>query len=174
MSSLPYAAGRPHSSSERRSGLRYVRPLSSKPHGSSASPPNGPAWSEYPSSICSPARRLGSRPRKRRGADRRSGARHRLLCRQQSRRARNGDRGTLPGPQTFFALPDDVKGEIPIERSPHYLGYARMALEKLDPNRPGDAKESFNMGREHNQWPRLRVSARASLRTSTVCSWSAH
>ena len=57
--------------------------------------------------------------------------------------------------QTFFALPDDVKGEIPIERSPHYLGYARMALEKLDPNRPGDAKESFNMGREHNQWPRL-------------------
>ena len=71
----------------------------------------------------------------------------------------------------FFALPADVKGEIPIEGSPHYLGYARMALEKLDPNRPGDAKESFNMGRERaandpdvlagapfvgvNQWPRL-------------------
>jgi isopenicillin N synthase-like dioxygenase len=71
----------------------------------------------------------------------------------------------------FFALPEDVKLEIPIERSPHYLGYARMALEKLDPNRPGDAKESFNMGRERaandpdliagapfvgvNQWPRL-------------------
>lgn len=73
--------------------------------------------------------------------------------------------------KAFFALPDTVKCEIPIERSPHYLGYARMALEKLDPNRPGDAKESFNMGRERapgdpevlagtqfagaNQWPRL-------------------
>jgi isopenicillin N synthase-like dioxygenase len=73
--------------------------------------------------------------------------------------------------RAFFALPDDVKCETPIEASPHYLGYARMALEKLDPNRPGDAKESFNMGRERpaddaellagesfvgaNQWPRL-------------------
>jgi isopenicillin N synthase-like dioxygenase len=73
--------------------------------------------------------------------------------------------------QAFFALPDAVKAETPIERSPQYLGYARMALEKLDPNRPGDAKESFNMGRERapddpdllagtplvgvNQWPRL-------------------
>jgi len=73
--------------------------------------------------------------------------------------------------QTFFALPVAVKDETPIERSPHYLGYARMALEKLDPQRPGDAKESFNIGRERaaddpqvlagtpfvglNQWPRL-------------------
>ncbi len=73
--------------------------------------------------------------------------------------------------QTFFALPDAAKNAIPIERSPHYLGYARMALEKLDPSRPGDAKESFNMGRERaaddtqvlagmpfvgrNQWPEL-------------------
>jgi isopenicillin N synthase-like dioxygenase len=73
--------------------------------------------------------------------------------------------------QTFFALPEAVKCETPIERSPHYLGYARMALEKLDPARPGDAKESFNMGRERepgdpdlragaqfvgtNQWPQL-------------------
>jgi isopenicillin N synthase-like dioxygenase len=73
--------------------------------------------------------------------------------------------------QQFFALPAAVKAETPIEQSPQYLGYARMALEKLDPNRPGDAKESFNMGRErapddsdliagtafvgHNQWPRL-------------------
>jgi hypothetical protein len=71
----------------------------------------------------------------------------------------------------FFALPEAVKLETPIEASPHYLGYARMAFEKLDPNRPGDAKESFNMGRERlpddpelragaqfagsNQWPRL-------------------
>ena len=71
----------------------------------------------------------------------------------------------------FFAQPLEVKAETPIEQSPHYLGYARMALERLDPSRPGDAKESFNMGRERadndpdllagapfvgrNQWPRL-------------------
>ena len=81
--------------------------------------------------------------------------------------------------RAFFALPADVKAETPIERSPHYLGYARMALEKLDPNRPGDAKESFNIGRERrtddpelgaglqfvgvNQWPRLPVAFRPAL-----------
>jgi isopenicillin N synthase-like dioxygenase len=73
--------------------------------------------------------------------------------------------------RAFFALPVAVKCETPIEASPHYLGYARLELEKLDPSRPGDAKESFNMGRERaaddpellagkpfigaNQWPRL-------------------
>ena len=71
--------------------------------------------------------------------------------------------------RAFFALPTKTKGELGIEKSPHYLGYARMAFEKLDPSRPGDAKESFNMSRERapddpdlvarapfvgrNQWP---------------------
>jgi isopenicillin N synthase-like dioxygenase len=71
----------------------------------------------------------------------------------------------------FFALPDAVKNEIPIEASPNYIGYARMEFEKLDPALHGDVKESFNMGRERpaddpdllagtpfvglNQWPRL-------------------
>lgn len=36
--------------------------------------------------------------------------------------------------QAFFALPVAVKAETPIEASPQYLGYARMALEKLDPD----------------------------------------
>jgi len=73
--------------------------------------------------------------------------------------------------RAFFALPVDVKDELAIERSPQYLGYARTELERLDPARPGDAKESFNMGRERaaddpdvlagtpfvgpNQWPRM-------------------
>ena len=85
----------------------------------------------------------------------------------------------------FFALPDAVKAETPIERSPHYLGYARMALEKLDPKRPGDAKESFNMGRERpagdpellagtqfvgaNQWPRLPAGFRPALLSYFAC-----
>lgn len=71
----------------------------------------------------------------------------------------------------FFDLPAAQKAAVAIERSPHYLGYARLELERLDPARPGDAKESFNMGRERaaddpellagvpfvgpNQWPQL-------------------
>ncbi len=71
--------------------------------------------------------------------------------------------------RAFFALPAKTKDELAIEKSPQYLGYARMAFEKLDPSKPGDAKESFNMSRERapddpdllagtpfvgrNQWP---------------------
>jgi hypothetical protein len=74
---------------------------------------------------------------------------------------------------SFFALPASAKAELAIEKSPQYLGYARMAFEKLDPSRPGDAKESFNMGSERaaddpdllagkpfvgrNQWPESRA-----------------
>jgi isopenicillin N synthase-like dioxygenase len=73
--------------------------------------------------------------------------------------------------RTFFAQPQAWKDELAIERSATYVGYARLELEKLDPARPGDAKESFNLGRERapddpevvagkpfagtNQWPDL-------------------
>ena len=50
--------------------------------------------------------------------------------------------------QTFFALPPERKALVAIERSAQYLGYARLASERLDPNRLGDEKESFNMGRD--------------------------
>ena len=50
--------------------------------------------------------------------------------------------------RAFFALPIDVKDELTIENSPHYQGYARVELERLDPLKPGDVKESFNMGPE--------------------------
>lgn len=79
--------------------------------------------------------------------------------------------GLFSAAGSFFAQPDDVKDELSIERSPNYAGYARMEMERLDPARPGDAKESFNMGRERaeddpdllagkpfvgrNQWPPL-------------------
>jgi isopenicillin N synthase-like dioxygenase len=72
---------------------------------------------------------------------------------------------------TFFALPQTVKARVAIEQSPQYLGFARLESESLDPTRPGDRKESFNMGREIaaddpaflagqpfvglNQWPEL-------------------
>lgn len=73
--------------------------------------------------------------------------------------------------RAFFAQPSSVKDRVAIESSPHYLGYAGIGRESLDPARPGDAKESFNMGREVapddpdllagkpfvglNQWPDL-------------------
>jgi isopenicillin N synthase-like dioxygenase len=73
--------------------------------------------------------------------------------------------------RAFFALPREVKESVSLERSPHYRGYARIGFEKLDPGRPGDVKESFNVGREFapddpgvlagkpfhgcNQWPDL-------------------
>jgi isopenicillin N synthase-like dioxygenase len=71
----------------------------------------------------------------------------------------------------FFALPQAEKDALSIEASSAYLGYARIELERLDPSRPGDVKESFNMGRERaaddpdvinrtpfvgpNRWPAL-------------------
>jgi isopenicillin N synthase-like dioxygenase len=71
----------------------------------------------------------------------------------------------------FFALPEAEKLRVAIEQSPNYVGYARLGSESLDPTRPGDAKETFNMGRDIaaddpdllagmpfvglNQWPAL-------------------
>jgi isopenicillin N synthase-like dioxygenase len=73
--------------------------------------------------------------------------------------------------ERFFALPLEQKRRISMERSAAYVGYAQLALEKLDPARPGDHKESFDMCRERaaddsellagkpfvarNQWPEL-------------------
>lgn len=73
--------------------------------------------------------------------------------------------------RAFFALPFETKNTLSIEHSPQYLGYARAELERLDPARAGDAKESFNIGRERaaddpdvlagapfvgaNRWPEL-------------------
>ena len=73
--------------------------------------------------------------------------------------------------QAFFAQPEALKQRVAIEQSTHYLGFARMHSERLDPARPGDAKETFNMGRDIdendpdyragkpfvglNQWPEL-------------------
>jgi isopenicillin N synthase-like dioxygenase len=71
----------------------------------------------------------------------------------------------------FFALPVETKRAVAIERSRHNRGYVPMEGESLDPSRPPDAKEAFNMGRElapdepdllagkpfhgPNQWPDL-------------------
>lgn len=49
--------------------------------------------------------------------------------------------------KTFFALPLEEKLKIDITQSQHHRGYGAIATEQLDPQRPGDFKETFDMGR---------------------------
>ncbi|MBN9495363.1 MAG: isopenicillin N synthase family oxygenase [Alphaproteobacteria bacterium] len=48
----------------------------------------------------------------------------------------------------FFKLPAEEKAKTSITHSRHNRGYVPFESEALDPDRPGDAKEAFNMGRE--------------------------
>ncbi|UXY52346.1 2-oxoglutarate and iron-dependent oxygenase domain-containing protein [Pseudomonas tohonis] len=48
--------------------------------------------------------------------------------------------------KTFFALPDAEKLRIDITRTAHHRGYGAIATEQLDPSRPSDLKETFDMG----------------------------
>ncbi len=46
----------------------------------------------------------------------------------------------------FFASPIAEKGQLSISRSPHNRGYVAMKGESLDPTKPADLKEAFNIG----------------------------
>jgi isopenicillin N synthase-like dioxygenase len=46
----------------------------------------------------------------------------------------------------FFAQPHAVKDALSIRRSPHNRGYVGLSEEQLDPAKPADRKEAFNMG----------------------------
>lgn len=46
----------------------------------------------------------------------------------------------------FFALPLAAKNAISIHKSPHNRGYVAFGGESLDPSKPSDLKEAFNMG----------------------------
>lgn len=48
----------------------------------------------------------------------------------------------------FFARPPDEKAALSIERSPHNRGYVGLGGESLDPSKPADLKEAFNIGLE--------------------------
>ncbi len=48
----------------------------------------------------------------------------------------------------FFALPEAEKMRVAHSHSKHNRGYVPIEGERLDPARPGDAKEAFNIGRE--------------------------
>jgi isopenicillin N synthase-like dioxygenase len=79
--------------------------------------------------------------------------------------------GLFSASQRFFALPVEAKQRVSIKNALSNYGYVAIGDEKLDPARPGDAKEAFNIGRDlaaddpdilagkpfHavNQWPDL-------------------
>lgn len=62
--------------------------------------------------------------------------------------------------QEFFALPDAIKESVAWQNAESNRGYVGIRREKLDPSRPGDLKEAFNMAPEYpdpgpyeNLWP---------------------
>ncbi len=50
--------------------------------------------------------------------------------------------------RAFFAQPFAAKDGASIKRSPHNRGYVGLSEEQLDPTRPADNKEAFNIGFE--------------------------
>jgi isopenicillin N synthase-like dioxygenase len=50
------------------------------------------------------------------------------------------------GSKRFFALPTEEKERQSIKRSLHNRGYVGMKGESLDPTKPADLKEAFNIG----------------------------
>ena len=46
----------------------------------------------------------------------------------------------------FFAQPTAEKLKIDITQTHHHRGYGAIATEQLDPSKPGDLKETFDMG----------------------------
>lgn len=60
--------------------------------------------------------------------------------------------------EAFFALPMAEKLKIDIRKSPNHRGYSPLAEEALQKNKPGDLKETFNMGLDLNgNHPRVRA-----------------
>lgn len=60
------------------------------------------------------------------------------------------DRGlmerTFAAARAFFALPPAEKERISIHHSPHNRGYVPFGGESLDPTKPADLKEAYNIG----------------------------
>ena len=52
----------------------------------------------------------------------------------------------LSAAKRFFALPADDKLKIDITQTAHHRGYGAIATEQLDPSKPSDLKETFDMG----------------------------
>lgn len=55
---------------------------------------------------------------------------------------------TFAASRRFFSLPPAEKNAVAISRSPHNRGYVGLQAEALDPGKPPDLKEAFNIGLE--------------------------
>lgn len=64
--------------------------------------------------------------------------------------------------QQFFSLPSEVKNQLAWSDEFSNRGYVGIERERLDPNKPGDLKEAFNVGKELNIDER-RIEDRSSL-----------
>ncbi len=54
--------------------------------------------------------------------------------------------GLFAASRALFALPDAAKKAVSIRKSPHNRGYVGLSEEQLDPSKPADRKEAFNIG----------------------------
>lgn len=77
--------------------------------------------------------------------------------------------------KTFFDLPDAAKQQIAWNNESNNRGYVGIERERLDPAKPGDLKEAFNVGKEINpelilnQW----LPDREDFRTCVLTFWDA-
>ncbi|MFW5824141.1 MAG: 2-oxoglutarate and iron-dependent oxygenase domain-containing protein, partial [Marinobacter sp.] len=62
--------------------------------------------------------------------------------------------------RAFFSLPVEEKNRVAWQNAESNRGYVGIKRERLDPTRPGDLKEAFNLapeqpepGAPRNQWP---------------------
>jgi isopenicillin N synthase-like dioxygenase len=56
--------------------------------------------------------------------------------------------------QDFFNLPLEIKQQFAWSDEHSNQGYVGMERERLDPHKPGDLKEAFNVGKEDTKTPR--------------------
>ncbi len=54
--------------------------------------------------------------------------------------------GLFAASHQLFALPEAAKQAMSIRHSPHNRGYVGLSEEQLDPTKPADRKEAFNVG----------------------------
>jgi isopenicillin N synthase-like dioxygenase len=96
--------------------------------------------------------------------------------------------GLFDAARALFALPDADKQALSIRRSPHNRGYVGLSEEQLDPRKPADRKEAFNVGLEMapdhpeilagipfrglNLWPEARADLRAAILAHFDAAWA--
>jgi isopenicillin N synthase-like dioxygenase len=90
--------------------------------------------------------------------------------------------------QALFGLPEAAKRAMSIRLSPHNRGYVGLAEEQLDPAKPADRKEAFNIGldlapddpevlagrpfRGVNLWPAGEPGLRAAILAHFDAAWA--